>query len=576
MSAREHFADLQLSIENLVKRGISDGTIHMSLEGKPGYDRDRVQALIDRQRNPKPAADDVAPPARETKSEPVGTAADIVMNAGWNEFYTAVVPIAARVSPDGGLVILEGEKRPVRLGDRGEVFVFSSTDECIHFLARLIQDAGHEFVRVTKEGNMPAAIPTSHMKSLIAKPDFLIVIKRVIRSAAAFQPSFTLPAPGIDQASGLCGAFEPRQVRRYTVQEALDIIEDISGELQFRTPADRANFLGACITAMIQDALGTARKPGMSINAASAESGKSVTMMMIICSREPQDAQIVIPTSRDGRTATTSVEELEKRIVAAARKRPALICVDNADAFAGSDFVEAMLTGNTFEARILGKSDSFVLPYVPFYIETKNRGSLRYKRSTLRRFLWITLEPSAALTGRRWKRPTLEDDLRDNVGGIRHRWQDALASLVWAWIDAGQPEFSGEQLNSFNRWSAVVGGILENAGITGFMDNREYQMQFVDPEYEASAAMIEIIYSLFMDTAFRAYDIWRDTDRVRTAFDARGLDLAEVLPDPSTRSWGRYLSTLVGKTGFKYRLRASLNREGVNVYCLDECGGGNA
>ncbi len=566
MIQRDDFADLRLTIEGLIKRGVSDPTIHMGLECKPGYDRAHVQAEIDRLRAP----------AVVVEPETVGTAGDIITNGGWNEFYTAVVPIAARVSPDGGLVILEGEKRPVRLGERGEVFVFASADETIHYLARLIQDAGHEFVRLTKEGNIPAAIPVSHFKSLIAVPDFLIRISRIVRSVAAFQPGFTLPAPGIDSASGLCGAFDPRRVHRYAVQEALDIITDISGELQFRTPADRANFIGACITAMIQDALGTARKPGVSVNAAQAESGKSVTMMLIICSREPQDAQIIIPTSRDGRIVTTSTEELEKRIVAAARKRPALICVDNADAFSGSDFIEAMLTGATFEARILGKSDSFVLPYVPLYVETKNRGSLRYKKSTLRRFIWITLEPAAALTGRRWKRPTLEDDLRDNVDGIRHRWQDALASLVWAWIDAGQPEFSGEQLNSFNRWSCIVGGILEHAGIPDFLGNRDYQMQFVDPEFEANAAMIEIIYSLFLDTGFRAYDAWIQTDYFRTAFDARGLDLAEVLPDPSTRSWGRFLSTLCGKVGFKYLLRSSLNREGVNVYCLHDCGGDNA
>jgi hypothetical protein len=467
--------------------------------------------------------------------------------------------------------MLKGERRPVRLTPLGEVIVFGSSDELIHALARVVQDTGREFVRNGKDGISPAAVPLSHFKSLIAKPEeFLLEIKRIIRTASAFQPGFVMPVPGIDRSTGLCGAFMTREVERYTVSEALEIIQDISGELQFRTPADFANFIGVALTAMVQDALGTARKPGLSINAPQPESGKSVTAALIMAARDLPDAQVIIPTTKDGRTVQTSTEELEKRIVAASRKRPSIICLDNADSFSGSDFIEAMLTGSTFEARILGKSDSFVLQYVPLFLETKNRGELRYKKSTLRRFVWITLEPMAPLTGRRWKRPTLEDDLRDNTGGIRHLWQDALASLVLAWNEAGQPEFSGEQLNSFNRWSAVIGGILENAGIPDFLGNREYQMQFVDPEFEGNAVIIETLWSLFSDTKFRAYDVCRHTGQFRDAFEARALDFHEVLPEPTTRSWGRFLSAFAGKTGFSHVLRLAPGRDGSNVYHLDD------
>jgi len=498
------------------------------------------------------------------------TSRDIPVNVSWSDFLSIVKPILIKASPGENIVLLEGEKRPVRLTRRGEVIVFGSNDEIIHALARVVQDTGCEFVRIGKGGISPTTTPISHFKSLIAKPEeFLIEIKNIVRTATAFQPGFVMPASGIELKSGLFGAFATREMKRYSVQAALEIIQDISGELQFRTQADFANFLAAAITSMVQDALGSARKPGLSINAPQPESGKSVTAALIMAARELPDSQVIIPTTKDGRAAQTSTEELEKRIVAAARKRPAIICVDNADSFSGSDFIEAMLTGSTFEARILGRSESFVLPYVPFFIETKNRGDLRYKKSTLRRFVWITLEPRTALTGCRWKRPTLEDDLRDNTGGIRHLWQDALASLVWAWIDAGQSEFSGEQMNSFNRWSAVIGGILENAGITEFLGNREYQMQFVDPEFEGNFVIMETLWSLFADAPFRAFEVSRDAERFRDAFDARSLEFSEVLPDPTAKSWGRFLSKLVGKTGFPCVLRSVRNREGVNVYQLE-------
>ena len=55
MNARDDFADLRLTIEGLIKRGVSDPTIHMGLECRPGYSRARVQSEIDRLRAPAPA-----------------------------------------------------------------------------------------------------------------------------------------------------------------------------------------------------------------------------------------------------------------------------------------------------------------------------------------------------------------------------------------------------------------------------------------------------------------------------------------------------------------------------------------
>jgi hypothetical protein len=43
--------------------------------------------------------------------------------------------------------------------------------------------------------------------------------------------------------------------------------------------------------------------------------------------------------------------------------------------------------------------------------------------------------------------------------------------MARAWIIAGRPEGSNTTLGSFESWCEVVGGILEYAGLNGFLDN---------------------------------------------------------------------------------------------------------
>src|SRR5262245_6079496 len=68
-------------------------------------------------------------------------------------------------------------------------------------------------------------------------------------------------------------------------------------------------------------------------------------------------------------------------------------------------------------------------------------------------------------------------------GGFRHpdlkAWADEhRAELIWAahtliqaWIKAGRPQYTGKLLGSYERWSAVMGGILEFHEIPGFFGN---------------------------------------------------------------------------------------------------------
>jgi len=57
---------------------------------------------------------------------------------------------------------------------------------------------------------------------------------------------------------------------------------------------------------------------------------------------------------------------------------------------------------------------------------------------------------------------------------------EATLTLVQAWIDAGRP--SGKRtLGSFESWSRTIGGILEVAGVPGFLEE-EIELSAYDPE----------------------------------------------------------------------------------------------
>jgi hypothetical protein len=128
------------------------------------------------------------------------------------------------------------------------------------------------------------------------------------------------------------------------------------------------------------------------------------------------------------------------------------------------------------------------------------------------------------------------------------------------WQFLGCPPFSGPPLNGFNEWSSTIGGIIETAGVEGFLSNRAFMFQHLDAEYETRAALLETLLELFEGREFRGYDCCMQTTAFEAAFRQRGLELSDVVPETTAKAWGRVLSRLVGATGFRAVLRSGKNR----------------
>jgi hypothetical protein len=159
--------------------------------------------------------------------------------------------------------------------------------------------------------------------------------------------------------------------------------------------------------------------------------------------------------------------EHEKKITALLMSGVSWILMDNVTTL-NSAALSAVLTATMWRGRILGASKMISVPNDASWIATGNNIALSSEMA--RRVIPIRLEPKE-------ERPEERDDFRhdpllDWVRDHRAELMSACVSLIRAWIDAGRPP--GKQtLGSFERWASVMGGILANAGVKGFLAGRE-------------------------------------------------------------------------------------------------------
>jgi hypothetical protein len=67
----------------------------------------------------------------------------------------------------------------------------------------------------------------------------------------------------------------------------------------------------------------------------------------------------------------------------------------------------------------------------------------------------------------------------------------AAHTIIQAWIMAGRPKYSGKPLGSYEKWSGVLGGILQFIGIEGFLSNSNALYEAVDGEGEQLSGFVQ-------------------------------------------------------------------------------------
>ena len=170
-------------------------------------------------------------------------------------------------------------------------------------------------------------------------------------------------------------------------------------------------------------------------------------------------------------------EEWRKRVTAKLRQIPSIVLIDNLRQKLDSAAVAAALTAPFWEDRILGASEMARLPIRCVWIATGNNPE--FSNEMARRLVRIRLD---AHVERPWQRAGFRHpDLMTWVRANRARLVAACLTVCQAWIAAGRPR-GARTIGSYENWAQVLGGVLEVAGIEGFLGNLDEMLEASDGE----------------------------------------------------------------------------------------------
>ncbi|MDE4063829.1 bifunctional DNA primase/polymerase [Phaeobacter gallaeciensis] len=119
-------------------------------------------------------------------------------------------------------------------------------------------------------------------------------------------------------------------------------------------------------------------------------------------------------------------------------------------------------------------------------------------------------------------------DLASHVPANAGKYLHSFLTIVQYWIAEGCREWTGKPLGGFERHSAIIGGILEAAGIRGFLDNRDVLRSTANtasPEDDLMDALIELHHGK-ENTLFRVWSADAPPQWIGTGADREKHPLA--------------------------------------------------
>lgn len=420
--------------------------------------------------------------------------------------------------------------------DEGTPVPRALTDDRLrHELARAAR-----WVRwVRREGGFewrPAFPPMAVVRDMLAKSNVPLPVLTAIIEAPSFgrdgslhnEPgyhptglTFYAPRPGFEVPT------VPAQPTPSEVDRAKRIIlDDLLGDFPFVNDCERVHAVELLILPFVR-ALIDGPTPLHLIEKPAPGTGATLLTDVLIYPATGRP----IAAMTEGRDE----DEWRKRLTAKLRAGSAAVLIDNLKRPLVSASVAAAITSTVWEDRILGTSDMTRLPVRCAWIATGNNPTL--SSEIARRTVRIRLD---AKRDRPWLRDRFRhSDLRQWVSAHRHELVAAALTLVRAWIAVGKPDPTGlSALGMFESWSRVMGGILQVAGVPGFLSNLSDFYESTDTEGEMVRSFLAAWWEQYQDKELGVADLYR----LCSGEDGRILDLG----DGTERSQKTRLGKLLG------------------------------
>jgi len=385
--------------------------------------------------------------------------------------------------------------------DEGRPTAAAITEERLrHMLARLAN-----WKRLNGKGELVAAAPPiAVVKSVLATPDpALPVLVGIVNTPVFGRGGTLLTTPGYHPdarllyapAPGFTVPAIPAKPTASDITAARNLLcEDLLGDFPFVGPAEMAHVIALLLLGFLR---GMIDGPTPLHLIEKPTPGSGATLMV--------DAVATILTGSGASVMTEGRDDDEwrKRVTAKLRQIPAMVLIDNLRAKLDSSAVAAALTAPFWEDRILGASEMARLPIRCLWIATGNNPE--FSNEMARRLVRIRLDPHEE---RPWQRTGFRHpDLMTWVRANRPRLVAACLTLCQAWIAVGKPRGS-RSIGSFENWAHVIGGVLDVAGISGFLGNLDEMMEASDGEGAGWSAFIAAWWDRFGTADVGAADLF--------------------------------------------------------------------
>ena len=371
-----------------------------------------------------------------------------------------------------------------------------------------ILDRCADFVKVTYEGETTPARPPSDVAPDILTQTSLPFppLEDVVFSPVFLPGGVLLSQNGYDPHTGLLLQLKGLKTLRadIPVDEALSLLREVFGEFPFVEAAGWAHTLCMVLQPFVRPLIAGAT-PLYLIDAPARGTGKG----LLTEAANLIPFGYVVPTMSQPRDG----DELEKRLTSVLLEGRPLVFLDNVTRL-DSTHLAAALTAEVWQGRILGKSETVVMPNRALWLASGNNVTLSDELT--RRVIPIRMDAGVERPEERtgFKHVPLAEYVRAH----RSELVSACLSLIQAWINAGMPKGKAS-LGRYESWGGVMGGILEVAGVPGFLGGRERLHAEADSETTEWAALTERWWSSYGPRAVTAKDLFEVAKEYRLLLD---------------------------------------------------------
>ena len=334
-----------------------------------------------------------------------------------------------------------------------------------------ILDRAADFVSATKDGDKPARPPQDVVADILALPESMAPVPPLqsIAGAPVFVPGGRLLSDdGYDVQTGIylhLRGLGPRDTM--PLDEALDVLNELLGDFPFVDDASLAHAFALLLQPFVRPLI-AGPCPLYLINAPSRGTGKGLlaSMAAVVALGEPAHVMVL----------TANEEEIDKRLTSILLAGHPLVLIDNVTALRSSSLAAA-LTATGWQGRLLGKSRMVRVRNDATWVATGNNPAL--SDEITRRTVEIRLDAGVECPEERTG--FLHPQLLAWATKRRTRLVGACLSIIGVWVDAGMP-LGGGVLGGFEPWAGPMSGILDAAGVPGFLGNRDQLRHRVDRE----------------------------------------------------------------------------------------------